>query len=111
MNFKKFGGNIFGVELTPKEEKAMNKEINRQIVEKDKEYQADLDAMVLYVLMVKYDWGEKRLRAFWEAFDEAHKELREHYMMDDEGDNEWLAHEKLKSIGVDVRQWVKERNE
>lgn len=97
MNFKKFGGNIFGVELTPKEEKAMNKEINRQIVEKDKEYQADLDAMVLYVLMVKYDWGEKRLRAFWEAFDE--------------GDNEWLAHEKLKSIGVDVRQWVKERNE
>lgn len=108
MNFKKFGGNIFGVEFTPKEQRAMDAEINRQIVEKDKEYQADIDAMFLYVLMSKYGWGKKRLREFWDAFNEEHKRLREHYLMDDEGDNEWLAHEKLKSIDVDVRQWIKE---
>ena len=71
-------------------------------------YKEDIDAMILYVLMKHYGWKKKRLRKFWEAFITEHTALREFYAMDDPGDNEWLAHRKLKEIGVDIHQWYKE---
>ena len=108
MRVKKFNGKPYGVELTASERKAMLMEINRQIAAKDEKYQADIEAMVLYVLMAHYGWKKKRLRRFWEAFSAEHKALRDHYQMDEPGDNEWLAHRKLKEIGVDVHQWDKE---
>lgn len=88
--------------------KAMLIEINRQIAERDEQYAEDIDAMVLYTLMAHYGWKQKRLKRFWNAFLEEHKALREHYQMDAPGDNEWLAHRKLKEIGVDVHQWYEE---
>lgn len=108
MRVKKFNGKAYGVELTANERRAMNLEINRQILEKDEKYKKDVDAMVLYVLMSHYGWGKRRLRQFWNAFLTEHKALREFYQMDDPGDNEWLAHRKLKQIGVDIHQWYKE---
>lgn len=108
MKVKKAFGKPIGVELSAAERKAMYLEINRQLMEKDEKYRADVDAMVLYCLMAEYGWKRKRLRKFWNAFIKVHKELREHYLMHDPGDNEWLAHWKLKKIGVDVREWYKE---
>lgn len=108
MRVKKYGGKVFGAELTTAERKAMNIEINRQLVERDKQYAADIDAMVLYTLMAHYGWKKKRLRRFWKAFIEEHKALREFYQMDEPGDNEWLAHRMLKEIGVDINEWYKE---
>ena len=108
MRIKKLNGKPYGVELTAAERKAMDLEINRQIAEKDKQYQADIDALVLYVLMSRYGWRKKRLREFWNAFIEEHKALTDYYLMNEPGDNEWLAHRKLKQIGVDVHQWYKE---
>ena len=105
MRVRSVKGKVFGAELTAKERKAMDMEINRQLAEKDKQYAADVDAMILYVLMSRYGWRKKRLKDFWKAFVEEHKALREFYLMDDPGDNEWLAHTKLKEIGVDVQQW------
>lgn len=110
MRVKKFNGKPYGAELTAQERKAMNLEINRQIIERDKKYKEDIDAMVLYVLMVHYGWKKKRLRKFWNAFIAEHKALREYYQMYEPGDNEWLAHRKLQEIGVDVRQWYEEDN-
>ena len=52
MRIKKAGGKVFGAVLTAAEKKAMNMEINRQIVEADKRYADDIDAMVLYTLHV-----------------------------------------------------------
>lgn len=108
MRVKKFNGNVFGAELTPTERKAMRMEINRQILAKDEQYQEDLDAMILYVLMSRYGWRKKRLHKFWKAFTEEHRALREYYEMDAPGDGAWLAHHKLKEIGVDIKEWYKE---
>lgn len=108
MRVKSFKGKVFGAELTAAEKKAMNIEINRQLIEKDKQYAADIDAMVLYTLMTRYGWKKKRLKEFWKSFVAVHKDLREFYQMDDPGDNEWLAHRKLQEIGVDVHQWYED---
>jgi hypothetical protein len=108
MRVKSYKGRVFGAELTKAEKQAMDIEINRQLVERDKQYASDIDAMILYTLMSRYGWRKKRLREFWEAFNVEHKALREYYQMDDPGDNEWLAHRKLREIGVDVNQWYEE---
>lgn len=108
MRIKQYKGKVFGAELTAAEKKAMNIEINRQLVERDKQYAADIDAMVLYTLMAHYGWKKKRLKRFWDAFISEHKALREFYDMNEPGDNEWLAHRMLKDIGVDIQKWYKE---
>lgn len=110
MTFKTHCGKVFGVELTAAEKKAMNLEINRQLIERDKQYAEDIDAMVLYTLMTHYGWGKKRLKEFWDAFIESHNALREFYQMDAPGENEWLAHRKLKEKGVDIHKWYEEEN-
>lgn len=108
MKIKKHKGKVFGADLTAAERQAMKLEINRQILKHDEQYAVDMDAMVLYTLMAHYGWKKKRLKRFWKAFVAEHKALREFYQMNGSGDNEWLAHHKLKEIGVDVRQWYKE---
>lgn len=45
MRIKKAGGKVFGAVLTAAEKKAMDMEINRQIVEADRRYADDIDAM------------------------------------------------------------------
>ena len=87
MRVKAYKGKIFGADFTANERKAMNIEINKQIIKRDAEYQADLDALVLYVLAVRYGWRKKRLRRFWDAFVAEHKALREHYSMDQFGES------------------------
>lgn len=108
MRVKKHKGKPYGVNFTAAEMKAINLEIDRQILEKDEQYSVDIDAMVLFTLMDVYGWKKRRLRKFWDAFIKSHKALREHYEMHGVGDNEWLAGKKLKEIGVDVHQWYKE---
>ena len=48
MRIKKAGGKIFGAVLSAAEKKAMDMEINRQIVEADRRYANDIDAMVCF---------------------------------------------------------------
>ena len=67
MRIKKAGGKIFGAVLSAAEKKAMDMEINRQIVEADRRYADDIDAMVLYTLHVHLGFGKKRLRKFYDA--------------------------------------------
>lgn len=93
---------------TARERKAMNEEINRQLIEADRKYTNDFDAMVLYTLHTHLGFGKKRLRKFWEAFKTEHDKLIEYYQMPGEG--AWLADYKLKEIGIDVAEWNKEDN-
>lgn len=93
--------------MTSAQKKAMNDEINRQILERDKMYSMDFDSTVLYVLYITFGFGKKRLRRFWDAFIKNHDELRRYYEMGSE-DNAWLCRWKLKEIGVDVEAWYKE---
>lgn len=108
MTLKKHKGKVFGANLTAAEKQAITMEINRQLLEHDEQYAVDIDAMVLYTLMTHYGWKKKRLKKFWNAFVAEHKALREFYQMNGAGDNGWLAHHKLKEIGVDIHQWYKE---
>lgn len=105
---KKFNGRVYGAHLTSAEQRAMDMEINRQLVEKDLQYQEDLDALILYALMRHKGWKKIRLHNFWKDFIVMHKELRDFYQMDKPGDAEWFAHRALKEIGVDIHQWYKE---
>lgn len=109
MRVKKAGGKVFGAVLTASERKAMEMEINRQIVEADRRYADDIDAMVLYTLHAYLNFGKKRLRKFYNAFSAEHDRLIQHYQMPD--DYTWLCKEMLKRIGVDVEAWNKERKE
>ncbi len=109
MNFKKFQGKIYGVTLSPKEQAAVDAEINRQTIEADRRYTNDIDALVLYVLHKHLGFGKKRLRRFWEAFSVEHDKLVAYYEMPKDG--AWLADHKLKEIGVDVAAWNAEKEE
>lgn len=107
MRVKKYNGRVYGAELNAAERKAMDMEITRQIIERDALYKEDIDAMVLYVLMSHYGWKKKRLHKFWKAFMTEHKALVSSYQIES-NDNRYVAHWKLKQIGVDIHQWYKE---
>ena len=94
-------------QMTKAQQKAMNDEINRQILENDTAFSMDNDANVLWTLHVCFGFGKKRLRRFWEACFAEHRRLREFYEMGPEDDG-WLYRRKLKEIGVDIEEWYKE---
>ena len=75
MRVKQFKGKVYGADLTAKERKAMELEINRQIAEADRQHANDFDAMVLYVLHTHLGFGKKRLRRFYDAFSAEHDKL------------------------------------
>lgn len=94
-----------------REKRIVDEEINKLILQRDMEYAADMDAMILYVLMTEYGFRKKRLRKFWDKFRKALQELRDFYEMQSNADNVWLAHRKLADIGVDVKAWQAEIEE
>ena len=109
MRVKQYKGTVYGTELTAKERRAMNIEINRQIVEADRKYLNNVDAMILYFLHKYLGFGKKRLRRAWEQFTVIHDDLVNYYEMPD--DDAWLADRKLKEIGVDVAAWNAEKGD
>lgn len=107
MNFKRFGGKIFGVQFNKKEQEAIDQEINRQIVEHDRQFDIDKESSILWMLHTQFGFGPKRLRKAWELFFSESEKLRKHYELE-HGDEAWIARMKLKDIGVDVEQWYKD---
>ena len=83
---------------------AMMHEINQQILAKDKEYQLDIDTMVLWTLHQCYGWGATRRKKFYVAMMKEHLRMREFYELDDL----YPERHKLKEKGVDVEAWYKE---
>lgn len=107
MQIKKAGGKVYGAILTNAEKKAMDMEIKRQLAEFDKKNMMEVDAMVLWVLMQEFGFGEKRLRRFHNTFSKQIHSLVERYQMD-ENDDVWLCTEMLKRRGIDINQWNNE---
>lgn len=83
---------------------AMVHEINQQILEKDKEYQLDIDTMVLWSLKQFAGWGPKKLRDFYFFMMDEHLRMREFYELDDL----YPERHKLKEKGVDLEAWYSE---
>ena len=107
MNFKKAGGKIFGVALNKAEQRALDQEIKKQIVENDTQFSIDNDSSILWMLHVHFGFGPKRLKKAWTLFYAENIKLRDHYLMDAE-DGGWLCRQKLKGIGCDVEAWYQE---
>lgn len=109
-NFKKFGGRIYGVQFTAKEQAAIDKEIKRQCAEYDQKNLNELDALILWLLHEEFGFGMKRLRRFYELFHSEFSELVKRYELE-EDDAAWLCTYKLKQYGLDIEQWNKEGGE
>ena len=57
MRVKKYKGSVFGAGLTAAEKKAMNMEIQRQLVEYERKHTIELEAIVLWVLHEQLGFG------------------------------------------------------
>lgn len=84
--------------------KAVMHEINQQILARDKEYQLDIDTMVLWSIKQYTGWGPKKLRDFYLFMFKEHLRMREFYEMDDTYPERY----KMKEKGMDVEAWYKE---
>ena len=109
MNFKRFQGKIFGVSFTPKEQKAIDEEIDRQVIERHRTFTDDFDYMVMRILHDQFGFGLTRLRRFYDAFKEDNAELIEHYEMPDAG--VYIARMEMNEIGCNIEKWNSERSE
>lgn len=90
------------------EKKAMKDEINRQVIEVNKQYANDIDAVILYTLHKRFGFGKKRLRQFFEAFYAEYQTLVKYYEMPEACP--FICDRELKKIGVDIAEWNKERD-
>lgn len=80
---------------------AMNREINAQLLEADKQFTLDVDSMVLSTLHHEYGWGPKRCKDFYVRMFRHHMEMRKFYEIDDLYPERY----KLKEAGIDVEAW------
>ena len=109
MNFHKCNGQIYKVDLTPKEQKALDAEINRQLIEKHSEFTDDVDYMIMRILHNHFGFGPARLRRFHEAFIADNNALVKHYEMVDAG--AYIARKEMDEIGCNIEEWNRERGE
>lgn len=109
MIFHKCQGKIFKVELTPKEQKALDAEINRQILDRHAEFVDDVDYMIMRILHDEFGFGLTRLKRFYEAFIKDNDALVKHYEMADAG--AYIARKEMNKIGCNIEEWNRERGE
>jgi hypothetical protein len=109
MTFKKHKGQIFDVELTPKEQKVLNEKINEQIIATHQQFTDDFDYMILKVLHDHFGFGLQRLRKAYNFFVQDNEALIKHYEMPDAG--VYIARREMNAIGCNVEEWNKERGE
>lgn len=107
MNFKKFKGQIFDVELSKKEQQFLDEKIRQQILEKHKEFADDFDYMILWILHKYFGFGLKRLRKVYDLFRQENDALVKHYESADAG--VFIARKEMNAIGCNVEEWNRER--
>lgn len=104
MYFQKSGRQIFGVQLTAAEQKAIDREIEKRLVIYTENHNLEIIAMTLLTLHEEFGFGESRLKRFFDRYDETVEGLVKRYELD-EDDAPWIATHKLKEIGIDVAKW------
>lgn len=108
MRFKKSGGKTYGVEFTADERKAFDAEISRQLAERVRRHTLEIEARIVRQVMRHTEWDESRLKRFYNDFDDDINDLVNHYELGDD-DASWLCTRELKSEGIDIEQWYRER--
>ena len=108
MFFKKFRGQIFDVELNPKEREVLNQKVNEMLIKRHGEFADDVDYMILYILHNQFGFGVQRLKKFYEAFIVENEALIKHYEIPDAG--VYIARKEMNAIGIDFEKWNQERS-
>lgn len=90
-----------------KEQKVIDDKIKENVTVAAEKLGNLMDATALYALHKTFGFGKKRLRRFFDAFDEERRKIEEYYEMDGEAD--YLCKNQLKKIGVDVEAWNNEK--
>lgn len=106
----KINGKIFGAKLTNAEQQALDITIKKQLAEYDRKNCNEIDAIILWILMTEFGFGEKRLRHFHRTFAPAIRDLINRYELEP-GDTVWLCTKKLKEKGYDIEKWNEEVTE
>lgn len=94
----------------PSGHKAMMEEIKRQCIEMNKDYEFELDSLVLFTLAEKYGFRKKRLDDFYKELLKQRRELHKYYAYSEAKDNdagiEYIAakHKLNNSYGYDVEE-------
>lgn len=83
---------------------ALEKEINRQILERQRQYGIDTDVSMIWVLYQKYGFGPKRLKELYQAMLKEYLRMRQHYEIREL----YPERMKLKERGIDVEAWYDE---
>ena len=96
--------------MTAEQRKIMKAEIRRELAEHDRKHAYEIDAIVLWVLMDVFGFGEKRLKRYFDEFGKQLNALIKYYEMNEE-DEAWLCSDKLKQAGIDLDKWEAEKNE
>ena len=109
MTFHKCNGQIYKVELTPKEQKALNQKVNEQIIATHQQFTDDFDYMILWILHDHFGFDLQQLREAYDLFTQGNDALVKHYEMPDAG--VYIARKKMNAIGCNIEQWNRERSE
>ena len=109
MRFHKCNGQIYKVELTPKEKKALDEETRKYLLAKHGEFADDVDYMIMRILHNHFGFGLSRLKRFYDAFHADNDELVKHYEIPDAG--VYIARREMNEIGCNIEKWNSERSE
>ena len=100
------------VQLTAKDRKAINDEIRRQCIEQTKQYEVELDVVVLYALHSIFGFGKERLERFYREMFKLREDMKARYGTSaDDTMGDFAMYVKLKERGVDVQALYEEMNE
>lgn len=86
--------------LTVAQKRAMHREIERQLAEHMRKYEAEYIALALYAARVEFGFGKKRLERLKNRMYELYHELVRYYDLPNDG--MFIARRKLLDIGVDT---------
>ena len=109
MIVKKSAGRVIGAQLTNKEQKALDIEIQKQLAEWTRKHEKEIVAMVLRQVRRTFGSGKKKLKEFFDDFDpDIDALVRKYEMGEMSGDDAWLCTRELKEEGIDIDEWYKE---
>lgn len=86
--------------LTSAQQRAMHREIERQLAEHVRKYEAEYIALALYAARVEFGFGKKRLERLKQRMYELYYKLVQYYDLPNDG--MFIARRKLLDIGVDT---------
>ena len=101
MRCRFYGNKPLGAELTAKEKRCLDIEVEKALRKQLEKVGNELDAAVLKILHEEFGFGIKRLRRFHRAYQAALREVIDFYELDD-GDEQWLAVRWLREKGYDL---------